>query len=273
MAYTLIKTINKGADLYTSTGFSNVKVEVYSQENQLNNTSNVNVKVYVKVSSASYDYSIPCFMFIDGTYYEDNVSFTGNSAWKVIYEETKLNITHDADGKKQIAISAFIDTGMNSTVGDITLEAVNVDFPVIPRASILSDISDFNIEDDLSIQYTAYTSYTNDLLIYIGSTLIKTVPGIASGATLIFTNDELHTIYSLIANLSETFIFDLKTMNGTVQIGVTSEKTAIGIISGTVKIGVNNIPTRGVVYIGVDNLPVRGVAYVGVDNLPVRGTG
>ena len=88
-----------------------VKLTLNSQ-NVTNNTSNVTVEIQVWRTNTGYTtYGHgTCYVTIDGTQYTSSITndhkFTYNS-YTVIFSRT-LNITHNADGKKTLNISAYI---------------------------------------------------------------------------------------------------------------------------------------------------------------------
>lgn len=275
MAYSLIRQITyKAGLLYTTVGINNVRVDVYSQENNAANTSDIKVQVLVKVSSASYDYSIPCFMFIDGTDYEDTKNFTGNSTWKVLYEKIKTGIAHNADGTKHVAISAFIDTGMNSTVGDIRLEATNIYFPTIPRKSILTTMSPFNIEDTINVPLTKYAAEFYHVLTLAYETFIKTINGYENNDDIDLTIDELLELYALIADREASFVITLHTYttSGGSLVG-SVENSVTGIAAGTAYIKESGQYKRMLPSVKVSGVYKKAVAYIKVSGAYKRGIG
>lgn len=275
MAYSLIKTITESDSKLTVTGSpSTVELRIYSQEDNSANNSDVRFEVWERNddSYASWDYEIPSSMYIDGSHFSENVSFTEASqgTWKKMWENTKDNISHNSDGTKSIAISLTMDTGMGA-VGDITLTSYTITLPTIPRASILSTVSSFNIEDGVTISYTVYASFTEKLDIYLGTTPIKENFVLESGTKVEFTDDEILNLYKLIPDLTAALSFQLKTYSGSAQIGSTSTKTATGAISGLLRKGVDGVMKRCVIYKEVGGSVKKCIPYIGIGGVGKRG--
>lgn len=114
-----------------------VKLTLNSQ-NVTNNTSNVTVEIQVWRTNTGYTTygSGTCYVTIDGTQYTSSITpdhkFTYNS-YTVVFSRT-LNITHNADGKKTLNISAYISHSRFSS----SSQSWSTSLDTIPRASSVS---------------------------------------------------------------------------------------------------------------------------------------
>ncbi|GEM_PF-5137702 len=272
MSYTLIDTVYGTFSGDSNGDNAQFFFKVYSQENQIANTSDIKVEVYEKNldSYTSFDDDAICGININGNS-NITVNFHEGTQGATILLRTRENtVSHASDGTLSLTISATLDT-TGVSLGDGSASRL-ITFPTIPRGSVLNDITNFDVEDGINIYYTSYTNYTEKLNIFIGDVIVRENYELYSGEKIQFSDDELYEIYSLISDISEIFKFTLKTMNDSVQIGNTSEKIATGTIAGSILTCINEYPIRGVVYIGGDETTIRkGIAYIGVNNIPQIG--
>lgn len=103
---------------------------------------------------------------------------------------------------------------------------------IVPAASALGAISNFNVESSIPISITKYnSSYTDTLVVHIDTITIKTVSNITNGEEISFTPEELDTIYGLMQNVvSKKVIFSLITKSNGVELGK-SAQYAMGSIT------------------------------------------
>jgi hypothetical protein len=251
-------------------------VEVWSQEYIGTNISDVRIDVYEtnKNSYRSFDGGVPCTIKINTWSKSVTVSFeeaAQNNSVLVCSIEFK-GVNHLADGTKPLSLNVSCVTGSDD-VKTISYSG-NIELPVIPRQSILGVIPDFKPENGVAISFTSYTSYTENLYVKNGETVIKTMLDVASPVSVVFTDDELKAIYQAAAeDLSITLDFLLQTYNGETKIGEDSTAQKATSLGGTVYIGgAENVPKRGIVYIGTDTGNKLGIAYIGgADDKPKRG--
>ncbi len=195
--------------------------------------ANMQYRFYWKVwlnSSTSWFYDgLQLRLFLNGV--QNNITVKGHNGneygWS--YEGTTgwYTVSNKTSGTVPFYASLY-DTNAQ-TIEDTSS---SYSLTVAPAASVLSNISSFDVDNEISIGITKYNaSFTDTLVISYGSTAIKTVAGISNGAKVKFTSAELTTIYGLMSTVkSGTFTFVLTTKNGSTTIG-TSTKTASGSIS------------------------------------------
>lgn len=195
--------------------------------------ANMQYRFYWKVwlnSSTSWFYDgLQLRLFLNGV--QNNITIKGHNGneygWS--YEGTTgwYTVSNKTSGTVPFYASLY-DTNAQ-TIEDTSS---SYSLTVAPAASVLSNISSFDVDNEISIGITKYNaSFTDTLVISYGSTAIKTVAGISNGAKVKFTSAELTTIYGLMSTVkSGTFTFVLTTKNGSTTIG-TSTKTASGSIS------------------------------------------
>lgn len=148
-------------------------------------------------------------------------SHTGNS---LVYLGTRSTyIQHNDDGTGSFT---FRGNGFG-----FSTSTSPYDVPTIPRSSVLSNISSFNVDDGVTVNATKYaSSFYDQLKIYIGSTLIATRNNFKSGKVT-FSSAELDKIYTNITSSSGTIKFELSTYSDSGysnKIGSSSTKSATG---------------------------------------------
>lgn len=183
-----------------------------------------------------------------------------------IFNDT-FTVYHDSDGTFTETFSTYCKYSTyaeGAGTGSVTLTT-------IPRASILSTVPAFNIEDGVIISYTAYASFTEKLDIYLGTTAIRTGFELASGSKVEFTEEEILKFYDNIADLTGTVTFNLKTYSGSTQIGSTSTKTATGTIAGFLRKGVSGAIKRCVTYKNISGSIKKCIPYIGIGGVGKRG--
>jgi hypothetical protein len=245
-------------------------------QNIANNTSTVTARLEVRKmasNSATYDAgNETCRIKIDG-----DSTKTSTYSWDMRYDsvgsiETIVSdtytVTHNSNGTLTTTIYAFYHN--DTSIGDIE-GTIDITLNTIPRASVLSNISSFNIEDGVTIAYTAYASFTEKLDIYLGATAIRTGYELASGSKVEFTDDEILKFYKYISDLAATVTFNLKTYSGSTQIGSTSTKTATGTIAGFLRRGVGGVIKRCVIYKEAGGSIKKCIPYIGVGGSVKRG--
>lgn len=205
-----------------STSFSESNV------NQSANTSSLTITIYFSANNtATYFSSATLKCTCNGSTQSATVSHSkGGSVTKSF---TFNNIAHNDNGTKTVSWSWNCDTG-TSVLGNISDSGTRA-LTTIPRQSKLEDIDDFAIATGtiIPITITKYVSeYTDNLVVSIGSTTIKTITGITTGYNLSFTSSEVATMQGLFSGSSTEVTFTLSTYNGDTLIG-SSVVTASGI--------------------------------------------
>lgn len=144
----------------------------------------------------------------------------------------KTTIKHNDDGS---ASFVFKGTGFGKGTAASTYSTANGNFPSIPSASVMGNISSFTIDDGLTVPVKQYvSSYYEKLEVLYGSTVLKTINAgnNVSGIKVKFTETELDTIYSTIkTGSSAQFTFRLTTYSNSgysSKIGSSSTKNASG---------------------------------------------
>lgn len=120
-----------------------------------NNTSSVNVKVRAWRTNQGYttDGAGTCYVNIDGTNYSSSWEYGEKPltyrSFTVLFDRT-VTITHNADGKKTIAVSAYIDHSRFSS----NSQGFNVTLSTIPRQANLTAAPNFYDTDNPTITYS-----------------------------------------------------------------------------------------------------------------------
>ena len=119
-----------------------------------NNTSSVNIKVRAWRTNTGYTTygSGTCYVNIDGTEYDQYISPSQEISYRsftVLFDET-VTIPHNADGKKTISVSAYIDHSRFSS----NSQGFNVTLTTIPRQANLVSAPNFYDVDNPTITYS-----------------------------------------------------------------------------------------------------------------------
>jgi hypothetical protein len=119
-----------------------------------NNTSSVNIKVRAWRTNTGYTTygSGTCYVNIDGTEYDQYISPDQKIEYEsdtVLFDED-VTITHNADGKKTIYVSAYIDHSRF----DSNSQGFNVTLSTIPRQANLVSAPNFYDVDNPTITYS-----------------------------------------------------------------------------------------------------------------------
>jgi hypothetical protein len=134
-----------------------IKYRIVVTENSTSiqdNTSSVNVKVQAWRTNTGYTTygSGTCYCNIDGTDYSQSISpsqeITHNS-YTVLFDKD-VTITHNADGNKNIFVSAYISHARFNS----NSQGFNVTLSTIPRQAKLTSAPDFSDIDNPTIVYS-----------------------------------------------------------------------------------------------------------------------
>ena len=113
------------------------------------------------------------------------------------------------------------------------------------KPSVLGNISNFTIGDNITILLTKYnSSYSDTLNIYVGTTFIKKVQGITNNQKISFTDAEKTACYNAMPYVTgASFRFVNTTYNGANVVGK-SENVATGTIPKSVKPAITKVEMR-----------------------------
>lgn len=137
-----------------------------------------------------------------------------------------IEVPHNEDGTAPaFNITSFWND--NATpIGSVTASE-NITLEPILRGSKLGAIDTFNINDTITIPISKYVNtYTDNLLVKVGDTTIKTINAISNNYSLTFTATEKTAIKNLMTSPQIIVTFELQTYNGSTLIG-TSIQNAI----------------------------------------------
>lgn len=208
-------------------------------------------------SSASKDYSVTT----DGTKKSGtNTVGLNGGATKTLASGSK-NIYHNADGTKSFSYSfsqEFAITYSGTSIGTKTGSGTGT-LDTIPRGSKLGTVPNFTTGSSITIPITKYSSsFTDNLVVKIGNTIIKTINDISNGDSVSFTSAELTKIYSALPNVTKgTVTWQLTTKNGSTTIG-TSSKTSTVTINSNIKPTISGITLAE----AVSKLATKFSAYI-----------
>ena len=197
--------------------------------------------------------------------------------------------THNAAGQKSFSVQ--IQAGIYTYAVNCRGNG-NFTLPNISRVSVINSVNGNNTTDTLNVNYTNYvSSYTNNLLIKLNSTVIQTITNYKSNAGFTLSSAALSSIYNATATSKTVSLnFALQTYDGATLIGTSSDVAkslnisnsapSIGAISyrdsnnNTVAITSNNqyiIRNNSILEVTIGNLAARNGASL--SSLTVAGGG
>jgi hypothetical protein len=205
-----------------------------------NNQSTVTAKVYWCSLGSSYTVSSTADKTggttIDGTtvtWSATDASLNGNQ--RRLVATTSKTVTHNTDGSKSVAISAYFNVAVDlgGYVSSVSASGTAVLTP-IPRETTYSGIPNWTVCSPTAFVMNfnkASTSYTTDVVIKVNGVTIKTILGITGPAyTVSWSNLEIQTMLVELnkdtSSWNQTSTIEMTTKSGTTTIG--SMKSATG---------------------------------------------
>ena len=184
------------------------------------NTSTISWRLEGDGTGESSRYKAGNFkVVIDGT----TVYSTAESDRIWLYDGTVVasgnyTFTHDSAGAKSFSVQ--IQAGIYYYAVNCTGSG-SFALPTISRISNITAVNGANTSDVLSVNYTEYvSSYTNNLIIKLGSTTLQTITNYTSGASFNLSDSALSAIYSAVTTAKTvTLAFSLQTYNGSTLVG------------------------------------------------------
>lgn len=156
---------------------------------------------------------------IDGT----TVYSTSEDARIWLYDGTlvasgNFTLAHNNAGNKSFSVQ--IQAGIYTYAVNCTGSA-SFTLPTISRVSNITAVNGTTTSDVISVNYTEYvSSYTNNLIVKLGSTTLETITNYTSGATFSLSDEALQVIYNNVTSASTaTLSFSLQTYDGSTLIG------------------------------------------------------
>ncbi len=128
-------------------------------------------------------------------------------------------------------------------MGNTTLTGGSVSgswaLPTIPRATSITTFNDFTIGNNIPCVFDKKsTSFTTNITLYVGSTLVASRNGVADSYTLVLSSGEQDIIYNTIPNATSVVVtLNCIMMSGSTQIGSTQSANA------TATVGFSIVPT------------------------------
>ncbi|MEL7569437.1 MAG: hypothetical protein AAGU14_02640 [Eubacteriaceae bacterium] len=197
--------------------------------------------------------------------------FDFRSSTSVTIYTGSTTVTHDTDGTFSEIFSTICKYDSTGSYANGTGSGT-VAFDTIPRASEIGTISNFNLEDTFSVPIDKKSSsFTDDLVIKQGETVIKTITDYASGANINLTDAELLNAYNAI-DKTAAFTFETTTKSGSTTIGTDSAE-ATGIAAGTAYIKTGGSWKRALPYLKVNGVWEKAIANIKSGGSWKRGIG
>ncbi|NTW70687.1 MAG: hypothetical protein HGA49_00380 [Eubacteriaceae bacterium] len=226
-------------------------IEWTATQDTASNTSNITARMYLQSLGSSYTISSSANktgkMWIDGAGYTNSAMNVGLSGLqkKLLWTQTHI-LTHNPDGVRQCWIDGELSVNVTLSgvyYGTISLDAVLFTLDNIPRGSAITTFGDFTIGDTIPINLNRYIdSYTHDLTLMIGSTVVASRSGIGVSTIIDLTEGEEDVIYQAIPSASSvTVTLYCQTKDGQTNIGPPTAKSVIAAVGASI------LPTIGAV--------------------------
>lgn len=210
-------------------GYGGIKIRIkwsVSSQSTSNNSSNVNVGVYIVLPSSWHVYSLMRGSYtVNGETRNINIGSKDYYAGETLLASDNFTIYHNDDGTKSFDMSATVTSGW-SALGTMPTARGAGSLPTIPRASQPSintypnNSPNFNIGDKITIHMNrASSSFTHTVKINYGSTSKTIATGVTNSCTF-DTSTIANALYALIPN-SNTYsnTISVTTYNGSTNIG------------------------------------------------------
>ncbi len=224
--------------IYTFGTSSGLKVQVKYEHKRSNN--NMLYRFYYKIFISdrngnpnpygNYQNNLRASFNLNGTNVWNINTQSASSGWSYEYTSDWLTVQNKATGT--VPFNFTIKDTQNT--GWCNYTSSNFNLIVDPGASVLKNISNFNIGQPFYVDSNKYANLYDVLTIKLGTRTIKTINNVSNSNLIDFTSSELSTIYGLLpTSQNGTFTFELRTYSDSskgTQIGNTSTDTAIGYI-------------------------------------------
>ena len=244
-----------------STKFYNDNFTVYfdwtATQSASNNRSTVTVKMYLKSNGSLFlsGGTCKCSIRLDGTWYNStsfNSSLSPSDGKVLKYTFPSVNLTHSSTGTKSFSLLGEVAfTNTNVISGSSNLGSVGYKFTTSSKTFTLNTIARASTLDSFSISShlkpsTANTvnlsitrknsSYTHDIELRDGSTVLKTWTGQGTPSTLTIDSSTVNTLLSRMSNTtSRTLTLRVQTKSGSSNIGSAVTRTATATVHNDVK--------------------------------------
>ena len=270
-------TLTKSVPSISGSGnYSYQCVVTENSYNVSNNTSNVTITFSVKGpwSPSFYDWSTSYGIIVDGT-----VKKTGSSSPSISTSYVQLtswtgNISHGADGSKNINVGVYLyHSGPSSYLptqytSSSPLSMGSVKLTTIPRASSLSlSATSVNVGSSITASISrASTSFTHTVEFYINSTYYQKYTGVATSQSFTIP----YSWYSAMpSSTSCTAYCRITTYNGNTQIGSQVKKSFTVQVPSSIKPAVGTITLDPVDIITQDGVS-RNILVKGKNKLNIN---
>ena len=196
-----------------------VRITWSSTKNDADNSSSVTASVQIKrASSGTTTGTFSGSLVINGTSYSISKYGSWTNSWTTVGSKT-VSITHNKDGSKSININTTLTQTETSMAGTYKASGTAV-LDTINRASKLSAINDFNLTDTIELDITKYINEaTDNLVISIDNTVIRSASNISDGYSLTFSSVEQATITSLMTSPQIEVTFTITTVLNNTTLG------------------------------------------------------
>lgn len=210
-------------------GYGGIKIRIkwsVSSQSTSNNSSNVNVGVYIVLPSSWHVYSLMRGSYtVNGETRNINIGSKDYYAGETLLASDNFTIYHNDDGTKSFNMSATVTSGW-SALGTMPTARGTGSLPTIPRASQPSintypnNSPNFNIGDKITIHMNrASSSFTHTVKINYGSTSKTIATGVTNSCTF-DTSTIANALYALIPNANTySNTISVTTYNGSTNIG------------------------------------------------------
>lgn len=240
--------INGSFSSYSTSIFKPYIVWSITSQNQVNNTSTVEVNVYFGKYNASYNafntggFSMSININGSTTSYTETFDLRSGSVPEIELIRTRTStITHNSDGTKSIYIGTSGDT---ESIGTFNFGAT-VALTAIPREATITNSPDFTVGDNIPLTISNPGNFYLKALLYVNNTLISTDSiGQVTSYTITPDSGEISAMYAQITSatsMSTNTFIRIQTFSDsgyTTQVGSNKDKAVTASINTT-----TNVPT------------------------------
>lgn len=249
-----------------------MRVDWSATQSTANNESYLSFSIYPVGGSVSYYWTGPTYLYVNGSQiksWERQEMWTQTSSHSRTTLTASTTLKHAQDGKRSFTLS--IGTQIyykyeNATgSGSFTLKT-------IPRATEISAVPSFNVEDSFSCTFTPYVNtFTHSLQVKLNNQVIKTANPYTSGTAVTLTNTEvLHAYEAMGSARSADFTFELTTYDNGTSLGKKT-KLGTGTCRGTAMVNVGGTWKQALPWINDNGTWKKALAYTRASGAWKRG--
>jgi Siphovirus protein of unknown function (DUF859) len=205
-----------------------LRLEWSATQDKANNRSTITTNLYWVSLGSSYTISSGSksgYSEIGGTSESFSATATLSGNQKKLINTYSRTVSHNSEGRLTINLkgSFSVNVTLSGTYYGTQTVSGNVTLDNIPRESSITSSKNFTAPNAFPISISrASSSYTHTIRFYVDGTLIKTVTGIGTSVTLGWTESEMTSVFTKLAQRTSCPLqLQLDTYSGSTKIGST----------------------------------------------------